>query len=300
MTEGLACLKRRRNWILFLLAVLIWGSGWSVMKVALGYVGPLNLALQRFALSALTLCPLLIYARKRIPRDKGTVLRLMLLGMVNVSAIVPMYWGVVYEASGIGAVLTYTHPIFVFCLCVLFLKNEAKRERLLGAAVGFSGVVVLSIGRTTSIQMYSSTGDVLLILGAFMWAVTLVYYKKSLSHVNPALTTPIQQGLSAVFLAPFAVVVEGFSFPIAQPYVVMILYLSVFASGIAMFLWLYLLREEDVTVLSLSSFLIPMVAVFLGWLFLAEDVQERSLLGIGLILAGLYLTNRPGSSRSIG
>jgi drug/metabolite transporter (DMT)-like permease len=74
------------------------------------------------------------------------------------------------------------------------------------------------------------------------------------------------------------------------PYVMMILYMSIFASGIAMALWLHLLREEDVTVLSSSSFLVPMVAVFLGWLLLAEDIQPRALLGMGLILTGLYLT----------
>ncbi|WP_455283810.1 DMT family transporter [[Eubacterium] cellulosolvens] len=289
-------MRQPRNWILFVLVVFIWASGWSIMKVALSYVGPLNLALQRFALSALALSPLLIYLRNRIPRDKGTVLKLLFLGMVNASAIIPMYWGVVYETSGIGAVLTYTHPIFVFCLSVLFLRTEAKRGRILGAVVGFSGVIVLSIGGASSVRMLAGTGDILLILGAFLWAVTLVYYKRSLSHVDAALTSVIQQGLSAVFVAPLALVVEGFSFPLTRPYLMMIVYLSIFASGIAICLWLYLVREEDITALSLSSFLIPMVAVFLGWLLLAEDVQPRSILGMGLILTGLYLTNRPGSS----
>ena len=289
-------MKRPRNWILFLLVVFVWSSGWSVMKAAFSYVGPLNLALHRFALSALALSPLLIYLGKRIPSDKATVLKLLLLGIVNASAIVPMYWGVVYETSGMGAVLTYTNPIFVFCLCVLFLRTEAKRERLLGVVVGFSGVIVISMARADYIQTSVNTGDFLLILGAFLWAVTQVYYKTSLSHVDAALTIVIQQALSAVFVAPFVLVVERFSFPLTWSYLMMILYMSIFASGIAMALWLHLLREEDVTVLSSSSFLIPMVAVFLGWLLLAEDIQPRSLLGMGLILTGLYLTIRPRSS----
>jgi drug/metabolite transporter (DMT)-like permease len=276
---------------LFALVVFVWSSGWPVMKVALGYVGPLNLALHRFALSALALSPLLIYVGKKMPKDKRTVLKLLLLGMVNAFAFVPTYWGIVHETSGISAILSYTHPIFVFCLCVLFLSSEAKRERLLGAALGFTGVVVISIGRGSSIQASSSTGDALLLMGAFVWAVMQVYYKRSLSHVDAVLATVIQLAVSAVLVAPFALVVEGWSFPLTRSYLLMILYLSIVASGIAMCLWLYLLKEEDVTVLSLSSFLIPMVAVFLGWLLLAEEVQPRSLLGIGLILTGVYLTN---------
>jgi len=265
------------------------------MKLALAYVGPLNFALQRFVLSALALSPLLIYVRKKIRVERRAVPRLLMLGAVNTSAIVPMYWGLMYETSGIGAILTYTQPLFVFCLCVLFLRSEAKSVRVLGTFVGFSGVVVLSIGRAGSIQISANIGDVLLLLGAFLWAVAVVYYKKSLSDVDPVLASVIQQTLGAVILAPLALGAEGFLFPLTQSYLMMVLYLGILNSGIAVFLWLFLIRDEDVTVLSLSSFLIPMFAIFLGWLLLEESIQPISLLGVGMILAGLYLTNRSGS-----
>jgi O-acetylserine/cysteine efflux transporter len=289
-------LKRTRNWILFLFVVFIWGLGWSVMKVSLTHVGPLNFALQRFALSAVTLTPILIYVGSRIPKDKSTVKKLLILGAVNTSSIVPMYWGVVYETSGVSSILTYTQPLFIFCLCVLFLKTEAKPGKVLGAFVGFSGVIVLSLGRAGSILSSAGVGDVLLLLGAFLWAVSVVYYKKNLGNVDPILTTVIQQSLGAAIVAPLALSVEGFTFPLAQPYLIMILYLSILNSGVALLLWMYLIREEDVTVLALSTFLIPMIAVFMGWLLLAENVRPVSLLGMGMILAGLYLINRSGSS----
>jgi O-acetylserine/cysteine efflux transporter len=78
--------------------------------------------------------------------------------------------------------------------------------------------------------------------------------------------------------------------------VLMIMYSAVFATCVGATLWLYLVREEDVTVLSSSSYLIPMVAVCLGWLLLGEDVELGSILGMGLILAGVYLVNRSRSA----
>ena len=288
-------MKRTRNWILFLFVVFVWSLGWSVMKVSLGYVGPLNFALHRFALSALALSPLLVYLRSRIPKDKGSFLKLLLLGSVNALGIISMYWGLTYETSGVGAILNYTQPLFVFCLCVVFLRSEANLERFMGAFIGFSGVIVLTIGRSSLTQVGAGIGEILLLFGAFFWAVTVVYYKKSLSNLDAALTTVVQQTLGATIVAPLAISVEGFSFPSTQPYLIMILYLSVLGSGMSVWLWLYLIREEDVTVLSLSSFLIPMVAVFLGWLLLAEDIQPISLLGMGMILTGLYLTNKSAS-----
>jgi len=262
------------------------------MKVSLTYVDPLNFALQRFAFSALALSPLLIYARGRIQMNRRTATRLLLLAAVNTSAALPIYWGLLYETSGIGAILTYTQPLFVLCLSVLFLQIQARPVRLLGALVGFSGVIALSIGRAGSIQVSANIGDALLLLGAFLWAVTLVFYKKSLSDVDPILTSVIQQALGAAILLPLTVGVEGFSFPLAQPYLIMILYLSIFPSGATAFLWYYLIRQEDLTVLSVSSFLVPMIAVFLGWLLLSENIQPVSLLGMAMIIIGLYLTNK--------
>jgi drug/metabolite transporter (DMT)-like permease len=226
----------------------------------------------------------------------STVKKLLILGAVNTSAFVPMYWGVVYETSGVSSILTYTQPLFVFCLCILFLKSEARPETVLGASIGFSGVIVLSLGRAGSIPASAGLGDLLLLLGAFLWAVSVVYYKKNLGNVDPILTTVIQQSLGAVIVAPFALSVEGFTFPLARPYLMMILYLSILNSGVAMWLWMYLIREEDVTVIALSTFLIPMIAVFIGWLFLAENVRPVSLLGMGMVLAGLYMINRTGPS----
>jgi drug/metabolite transporter (DMT)-like permease len=288
-------LKHPRNWILFALLVFFWSSGWSTVKLAVTEVGPLNVAFHRFALSALALSPLLVYVGRKMPKDKRTLRRLLLLGAVNASVIVPMYWGLVYETAGVGAVLTYTQPIFVFCLCVLFLKSETTWQRLVGVFLGFFGVVVLSVGSAGFFQGIASPGVFLLILGAFLWAVTILYYKRSLSHVDPILTSVVQQALGAIFVGPLAFFVEGVSFPLTRSYLMLILYLSIFVSGMAVCLWLFLLREEDVTVLSSSSYLIPMVAVFLGWLLLREDVRPTSLLGMGLILVGLYITNRPGS-----
>ncbi len=218
-------------------------------------------------------------------------MKLLLLGAVNTSAMVSLYCGLVYEKSGIGAILAYTQPLFVFCLSVLFLGSKAKPAKLLGALVGFSGLIVLSVGRAGSIQASANTGDALLLLGAALWAVAVVYYKKSLSGVDPILASVTQQTFGAAILLPLAVGVKGFHFPLTQPYLMMILYLSVFGSGITVFLWLYLIRQEDVTVLSLSSFLIPVIAVFLGWMLLAENILPVALLGMTMIVTGVYLTN---------
>jgi len=284
-------LKRLRNWFFLLLVVLVWSTNWPVMKSGLEYVAPLDFVLHRFLFSALALSPFVIVLKGRIPKDKETLSRLLLLGLINVLGVVLTNMGLVYEKSGIGAVLTYTQPLFVFCMAVPFLKEKAKGSRILGLPAGFLGVAALSLGKTGSIGT-SITSSILLVGGAFLWAVTIIYYKKLLSHVDPIVTNIIQLAVGAATLAPLSALTGGFHFPLSAEYVAIVLYAAMAASGLGLTIWLYLLKDEEATVLSSSSFIVPMSALFFGWLLLGEIVELSSLFGAVLILVGVYLVNR--------
>jgi len=282
--------RQRRNWLLFLIVVLTWGSNWSALKSGLSYVDPVNFLLHRFMLSTLALFPLAVTSWQKIPRDGETWGKLVLMGMVGASGQLLTYMGLVHEKSGISAVLTYTQPLFVFCMAVAFLKEGAGTNRLLGILVGFSGVVVLSF-KGADILAGIKYSFVLLILGAVLWAVSIVFYKKFLLHVDAVVTSVTQLGVGALMLsAPAAF--RGFYFPFAVNYLLIILFVAIGASSLALTVWIFLLRGEEATVLSSSSFIIPMAALILGWLLLGESVEPRSLAGAALIVVGVYLVNR--------
>lgn len=289
---GANVLKGIRNWLLFLFLVLIWGSSWPVMKSGLSYVSPLNLTFHRFLLGSLVLSPLLIFLRKNIPRDKETLLKLLLLGIIYAFQIASINMGLAYEKSGVSAMITYTQPLFVFCLAVPFLREKTETSKILGVLIGFCGVAALSVRNLSSFESFSQFGF-LLIIGAFLWALTTVYYKKLLTHVDPLVSSVMQLVVGTGLLVFLSSTVEGLSFPFVRSYMLAILYVSIFTTATGLILWIFLLREEDATVLSSSSFIIPIVALFFGWLLLGECIELRSILGIVLIITGVYLVNRP-------
>lgn len=176
-------------------------------------------------------------------------------------------------------------------MAVLFLKEEAKASRILGVLIGFSGVAAQSLGKISTIESltYSSS---FLIIGAFLWAVSIVYCKKILTHIDSIVTNVIQLVVGAIILTLLSAVFGGFYFPLSGAYISIVLYASIGASSFALTIWIFLLREEEATVLSSSSFIIPMAALFFGWLLLGENIELKSLLGTGLIMAGVYLVNR--------
>jgi drug/metabolite transporter (DMT)-like permease len=267
---------------------LILSISWPVAKIGLTLAPPLNFTLHRLMLSALALSPLLIFLVKKIPHDQKTVLKLSILAICSALSLAATCIGLVYEASGISAILTYTQPLFVFCLSAL--RSEAKIAKLAGILVGFCGIVVFSIGPSNQFEII---GSCFLITGAFLWAVATVYYKQALGHVDPFVTSVLQQALGAVLLVPLVSAFEGFSFPLTAVYTQVILWLSVFGNGVTVVLWFFLVREEDVVAVSSSGFLVPLMAIFFGWVLLREPLGPRVLLGMVLILTGVYVVNRP-------
>jgi drug/metabolite transporter (DMT)-like permease len=214
--------------------------------------------------------------------------RLLLLCSINVFGVTVTNTGLVGESSGIGAVLTYTQPLFVFYLAIPFLNERLKIARFVGTTVGFAGVVLLFLGSIGSLTFVSS---VLMILGAFLWAVTIIYYKRFLSHVDSFVTNFFQWAFGVIPLAALNLYTGSFFFPKEMTYLWMVLYTAIGSACIGWTIWLFLLRKEEATVVSSSSFIVPLIALFSGWLFLGENITIESILGSALVLLGVFLVN---------
>jgi drug/metabolite transporter (DMT)-like permease len=282
---------KKKSWLLFALMVIIWGFNWVVMKVGLRFIGPLNLVMQRLMLASMVFLPILLLRRRILPRDRLTWFKLVILSLINAASMICTNIGLVAEASGLSSLLTYTQPLFVFCLAVPFLGEEVSITRMLGVFTGFMGMVVLYAGRLRY-QKGLSGSFLLLILGALFWAIATVYYKKSLNYVDPAIVNIVQFPIGAFFLLPAASGLEGLTFSIDGSYILYLLYMSVLASAVGSTIWFILLRNEDATVLSTSSLAVPAIALIFGWIFLGEKIENISFLGLILIFIGTYLVNR--------
>ena len=274
--------------LLFLLAFL-WGLGWSATKIALSYVPPSSFVLHRFIFSAIAMFPVFLILRKRIPHDNKTLGKLLLLCSINAFGVTVTNIGLVGESSGIGAVLTYTQPLFVFCLAIPFLNERLKIAKLAGTAIGFAGVVFLFL---SSINSLTFAFSMLMILGSFFWAATAIYYKRFLSHVDSFVTNFFQWAFGIIPLAALNLYTGSFFFPKETTYLWMVLYTAIGSACIGWTIWLYLLRKEDAIVVSGSSFIVPLIALFFGWLFLGENITAESILGSALVLLGVLVVNR--------
>jgi drug/metabolite transporter (DMT)-like permease len=295
------CVLTTRNWLLFLCIALLWGSSWSVVKVALGYAAPLVFSFQQSLIVAIVLVPLLIVKRKQVPRNPNTLFHLLVYGFVSGINVMVSNSGLVDESSGIGAMLTFTQPLLVFIMSVFFLNESMKVVKFVGVIMGLIGVSILSA--RSRVQFYDlSPSSLLLVFGAFLWASSTIYFKKYLVDVDVFVTTALQFTIGSVLLGVLSVLGDG-SIPIDfvfedQVYLTLLLYYALAVSVFGTVIWLFLLRRETATNLSTYGFLIPVIALLVGWGLLGEPLTLQSLLGSSLILVSMYTVQRDSSSNT--
>ena len=279
----------RRKWILFLAMVLIWGSNWSVMKLGLGISPPFAFVSARLLFSAASLASVAVLSRPQIPRDRDSIVRLLSYSLISTASFASTNLGLVSYSSGTGAVLTYTQPLFVFALALMLLKEKASVLKLVGVVMGFSGVAFLFLEDAYELASWPA---LLLLLGAFFWALGTVYYKLRLGRVDATLVNLVQATISFILLSTFSAALEPVKAPWTPEYIAILAYAGIGASAIGMTIWLFLLKGEGATSLSASVLIVPVIALICGWLLMGESVDLRSIIGSVLVLAGVYLVNR--------
>ena len=275
--------------LLFALICLIWGSTWLAIKVGLGGVPPFLAAGLRFLLAATIAGLMLVAQRKRIKltrEDKICVLSLGLLLFWLDYAFV--YWAEVQISSGLTAVLFSTMPLFTALLSAFWTRSEPLSPRkVAGILVGVAGTLALfwpheRLGAMQVLGMLS------VLAGSFVAAVNLVMIKKWGRHSDPFVLNFFGMGLGAAMLLAMSAAVERWSAVVwTRSNVLAMVYLAVVGSVIAFSAYYYLIKRMAATVVSLSTLIIPIVALALGRAILGETVTPAAIAGIVTVLAGV-------------
>ncbi len=278
-----------RNKALFIIMVLLWGPNWSIMKMGLNRAPPFAFTAHLYLVASIFLLPVAAASRPKLRGDSKTVIGIILYGLISTLWYSAVTVGLQWQTSGVGAVLAYTQPIMIFILAVAFLNEPFSVQRLLGVLLGFSGVAALSLGDAGQIL---SWGSLLILTGTFCGAIGAVYYKLKLQTVQPSFANLVQAFMT--FLTMYAV--SLFTEPGFQAWDLTYLGILAFsgagAYGIGGTIWLLLLRDEEATQVAGSILVVPVIALFFGWLVLSEILTVGSLAGSALVLAGVYMVVR--------
>lgn len=283
----------RADWLLFAVLGAIWGSSFLFIKIGVGYFGPFELVSFRLLFGATTLAAIVRIAGEPLPRDRGTIGKLLVLAVFNVAIPFSLItWGELSISSGTAAILNATVPLFTMCIAVIAIGEAFTAPRLVGLAAGFIGVMVVVSRNAGSGNI---AGELAVAGAACSYAFSNVYARRHLTHLRPMIIAIGQVGLALPIVAAAALAVEHpWTVPLRPEPILATLWLGALGSAVAYLISFRLLQRWDATRASLVTYLLPIVGVTLGAVILGEQVDARVVLGTALIVGGVATVNLRG------
>lgn len=287
--------KSRNNVMLMTLLILIWGACWPTYKSATPYIPPLFYAALRSLGGGLLLALFLWNIRDQIQFKKNWKIysisalfnAVLFLGIQTV--------GLNYLPGGLFSILVYFQPVIVGILSWLMLKEVMTPLKLAGLFLGFIGVLVVSYGSIT--LSFQWIGILLAFLTAFSWAFGVVYIKKYGSQVNAYWIVSMQFIIGGFFLLIGSLLTEDVTTTIWNGYVIVSSLFGITVGLPATYLIYYkLIREGEASKVATYTFLVPIVASFVGVVGFGEPMLSSwILLGILFVGTSIITVNRTAS-----
>ncbi|MDQ4086416.1 MAG: EamA family transporter [Pseudomonadota bacterium] len=286
----------------FLLITLIWSSTWIVIKDQLGVVPPVWSVSYRFIIAGAVMLVIARLGGARVALGRGGHGLALLLGLlqfvVNYNSV---YIAELYITSGLAAVVFALLVVPNAILARLFFGARITRRFAVGSAVAMAGVALLFIQemRHTAI----SSGAVLAGLGFTLLAVLAASVANVMQLAEGVRARSVAAMLGWAMLygaaADAAIAWATAGAPVMEyrlSYWLGLIYLSVFASSLAFWLYYRIIRAIGPAKAAYSSVLIPIIAMILSTLFESYRWSPLALAGGALGLAGLVIALREGPS----
>ena len=264
------------------LAPLIWGSTYLVTTEFLPPNRPFTAALIRVLPAGL----LLLAWTRRLPR-RGEWGIVALLGFLNIGFFQAMLFVAAYRLpGGLAAVLSSTQTLMVL---VLIGKTMPPKAAWAWSAAGVLGIALLVLSPQAR---YDGTGILAVLAGAAAMALG-VYLSKHRRTLLPVLAfTGWQLFIGGLFLLPVALLAEPRLESLSPANIGGYLYLSLFGAVLAYVLFFRGIAKLSPAAVSSLGLLSPVSAFILGWLFLGQGMDAKSLAGFALVLVSIFGVQR--------
>jgi drug/metabolite transporter (DMT)-like permease len=279
-----------------------WGSSFLFTGVAVKAIPPLTLAALRIVIGMTVLLLAARLAGHRLPTDARAWRNFLLMGLTN-SAIPFMLLtgGQARIDSGLAAILIAATPLFTLLLAHPFTDDKATPRKIVGAAIGFGGIVLL-LGPAALAGIGASVLGQVMILGAGLsFAATQILARRMRNDAPAPISAACSLVCSALWMVPLALAVDrpwaaaaDWQAPSGWLAVAgAVAALGCLSTGIAHLGFFWLIGRAGPNFVSMNNYIAPVVGVAWGWLLLGERLSWTAIGGLVVILAGVAFATWP-------
>jgi drug/metabolite transporter (DMT)-like permease len=285
---------------LMLMLCLSWGFNQIAVKLVLPDVPPMLQALSR-SVGALLVLLIIGWLRgvKFFERD-GTLWAGLFAGIIFAIEFVLIYRGLLLTSASRAVVFLYTAPFFVALGSYLFLGERLRASQWSGLGLSFAGVA-LAIGvPQANVDANVLLGDLLIVAGGALWAATTLLIK-----ATALIRAPAEKGMG--YQVALSMPILGFAAWISGERIThvpsalslsLLAYQAFWVVGLTFLLWFALVKAYSASKLSAFTFITPLFGVIASYFIMHDTLTLAFGVAALLVIAGLYLVNRPEAARA--
>jgi len=275
----------------YVMLVIIWSSTWMFMKISVGNT-PFFAATLRFVIAAMALAFFQKVTRNPVLPERSHLNIYLIVGLGNYFVGYGLtYWAMPFIYSNIASLFWATFPVQVAVFAQFLLPNEKLNlPRILSLILAITGSILIFDVRSLDMGPRALEGLILVVFSIAGAACSNVLIKKHGQEVDAVRLNIYGMLIGGSLLFAISLIIEPWrSFPLDFTTVGATLYLAFLGSAVAFTAYFWLLKHMEVTKLSYITFLIPIFASILGWVFLQEILGGKIILGAVFILSGVLL-----------
>ncbi|HDZ6634247.1 TPA: DMT family transporter [Staphylococcus aureus] len=281
---------RDTTFLSYLFTIILWGSAFPMIKIALNDFSAESLSAFRLILATIILLPFVIIKKLPTPelRDIPVIFILGFCGFVIYHTA--LNFGETLISAGISGILVSTTPIFSSALAYIFLKEHFSKWNWLSSLVAFIGISIISISKDdyTTINVL---GVFIILLASFSESLYFTFQKKYIEKYGFIAFTLYTIMASSPFMLIFIPEIINDIHGATFTSIVSVLYLAIFPTIIPYVLLAYIVKSVGVSDATMSLYLTPIVSLLLSYLLLDELSTTLAIIGGIITLLGVSLSN---------
>lgn len=277
----------------FIALSLIWGTTWLVIKIGLDGMPPfLGVGLRFIAAGAIVVSIGFIKERKvtfSLALLKLTLIIGILMFTISYSAV---YWAEQYISSGMASIMFSTLPFYVAAFAAIILKNERLNKlRVMGMIVGVAGTALI-FSENLSVQNFIELMALLAVsVSPISAAFAVVITKKNIHNHNRYLLNGGSMLVGGITTLSIHFIFDGDAHLIWNINSIgALIYLTLIGSALAFSIHFWMLLHVEATTLSFVTIVSPVVALFLGYIILSENLSGLQFAGSALVIGGVLIS----------
>lgn len=284
----------KKSWLPAYLALgLVWGCSFIFIELGLVFLSPFGVTFVRCALGAITL---LIFAKARkvgLPKGKSIWKKLWVVAMLlNVVPGVLFAFAQQYITSALAGIINATTPLMTLIFMLLIFREEKiKREQVYGLLIGALGVMTV-VGVWKELGGNQLIGVIALLIAVSCYGASYPYSTRNVIPLGlkPEALATGQLLMATMTLLPLFIF-DGFSSNnYATQSIIAMLCLGIFGSGFA-YIWNFSVTAAAGSAIgSTVTYITPVVAVIVGWLYLNEEIAWHEPVGALVVIIGALLS----------